>query len=640
MSLKKQLNILVMIGVLVIFSGTLGISIKNTQEYLNKQLKVHAQDTATSLGLSLREVLKNQDIAQADSMLDVIFDRGYYRQIYLDDINGKRILDKKVDVWVDNVPSWFVNMLPLETPILATEISSDWKPVATLGVSVHPGYAYEELWDVARYNLFWMSGLTFIIYMLVYAGLRNLLIPLDEIEKQALAIARKKFVTQSILPRARELRNVVVAMNKMSAKVEENFIAQADLIKKYQDLAYIDPLTGMLNRQAILIEMKAFILNTEEFDSAAFFIVHLSGIDGVNKNEGYAEGDKKLIYISSLINKYIKGDRFVCSRIGGSEFGVFIKNPVEGEAQKLIEKIINTFNLNNTNEQCRPYIGITNIDGSKSIEDYFAEADLALRQALSEKSKNWSIFREINSNYRVRTASEWKKLIEEALRNDLFELYAQSIQFFSIRDHNFREVLLRLNNEDQLIPAGMFMPMAEHFGFSEQLDKLVIQKIIPFLEKYKNTMFAVNISNMSLSNQEFISWFRKKMELMEHSSRIIVEIRESELLKNSNVLENIDLLGQNIAGVALEHFGARLPDFSYLKKINFKYIKLASRYINDIENNEATQFYLQTLIQMAHGLDIPVLAESVEVEITDTVIRSLNMDGAQGFYYGIPEALN
>jgi len=145
MSLKRQILTLVAIVLGLSYAGTLYISIKSTQDYLNKQLSVHAQDTATSLGLSLAPVIRERDLAQANSMIDVIFDRGYFKRISLDAWQGSFRIERELDVWTAEAPDWFVKMLALDTPVQTSEIFVDWKNRAQLSVSIHPGYAYDEL---------------------------------------------------------------------------------------------------------------------------------------------------------------------------------------------------------------------------------------------------------------------------------------------------------------------------------------------------------------------------------------------------------------------------------------------------------------------------------------------------------------
>ena len=119
MSLSRQLIISILLLFIVLFIGTLSISINNTRTYLVDQLASHAEDAATSLGLSLTPAMRTNDLPTMNSMVDAIFDRGYYREINIVALDGKPMIQRKLEVSVEGVPAWFV-MLMLNVPINST----------------------------------------------------------------------------------------------------------------------------------------------------------------------------------------------------------------------------------------------------------------------------------------------------------------------------------------------------------------------------------------------------------------------------------------------------------------------------------------------------------------------------------------
>ncbi|MCW9024708.1 MAG: diguanylate cyclase, partial [Gammaproteobacteria bacterium] len=492
MSIRKQLIILVSTLVMLVFAGTLFISVKNTQGYLNEQLKVHAQDTATSLGLSLIPALRDNDRAKADSLINAIFDRGYYSEIQL--LNNEKIwIDKNMDIWTENAPGWFISMMPLEAPSMSSELTVEWVPSAKLNVTVYTGHAYDELWTVAKHNFFWLILLSSSIYLIIFFGLKKILIPLDLTEKQALAIANREFIVQKQLPKTRELQNVVKAMNHMSSKVKENFTEQVDLIKKYKDMAYIDALTGKINKRGLIAEIESFVCNQEEFLNGAFYIVHLSGIDEINKTQGYSAGDKIIEEVAKCIDKsHMSAHSVVSARIAGADFGVLLKNPYKGESEEMICKILEQYSSNYKHSKDRQiYIGLTEFNSEKNSSSLFSEADLALRAAQSVGTQNWSKYeRDVNEKHTVRTASQWREVIKTMIEQDAIELYIQPVHFFSDNQSACFEVLARINESGNLIPAGTFMPMAEHHGLCEDIDKRIIKKLLQQLHVEKHNTYA------------------------------------------------------------------------------------------------------------------------------------------------------
>ena len=88
MSLSKQLLILISALFLMIFSVNFVLSVNNIRDYLEGESQIHAQDTATSLGLSLSPYMVDNKDPVIEMMMNAIFDRGYYKEIQLVDVNG------------------------------------------------------------------------------------------------------------------------------------------------------------------------------------------------------------------------------------------------------------------------------------------------------------------------------------------------------------------------------------------------------------------------------------------------------------------------------------------------------------------------------------------------------------------------
>ena len=121
MTLSKQLILLVTAIFLMIFGGNLYISIQNIRSYLQEESKVHVQDTATSLGLSLSPYIGDQEDPMLETMINSIFDMGYYREIRLENPDGKVLVQKTNPATFKIVPDWFVESLPIETAVAERE---------------------------------------------------------------------------------------------------------------------------------------------------------------------------------------------------------------------------------------------------------------------------------------------------------------------------------------------------------------------------------------------------------------------------------------------------------------------------------------------------------------------------------------
>ena len=146
MSLSRQLVLLVGSLVLLLFIGTFLISAYNTRHYFESQLASHAQDAATSLGLSATTYVANGDKAMFTAMVNAMIHSGAYLKIRIDDLNGTPLIERHTELNVD-VPAWFVELFPLQPPEGRAAMMSGWNQVGVVRVVSHPGLAYSNLWE-------------------------------------------------------------------------------------------------------------------------------------------------------------------------------------------------------------------------------------------------------------------------------------------------------------------------------------------------------------------------------------------------------------------------------------------------------------------------------------------------------------
>jgi hypothetical protein len=135
MSLKKQL-LFGMITILTLtFMGLFFLQMNTTQRFVERQLDSHAQDTATSLGLAISPALQGlPDIATIDTMVNAIFDRGYYQSITLLNTQNAIIIQRTNPTQIDSVPNWFQLLFKIRPPLVDSQVTNGWSINGTLQV--------------------------------------------------------------------------------------------------------------------------------------------------------------------------------------------------------------------------------------------------------------------------------------------------------------------------------------------------------------------------------------------------------------------------------------------------------------------------------------------------------------------------
>jgi hypothetical protein len=214
MTLYRQISFSLLLLLMLGFTSTVYISTVNLRSLHGTQLASHAQDTATSLGLSLSPHMQAMDMAMLESMISAVFDRGDFQNISLLSIDGKVLAEKSAPVDTGTVPGWFIGAVSLDTPMAEALVMSGWNQAGTLRVTGNPGPAYNRLWESTLDTLKLYLAASTIILLLGMIAVSILLRPLQRIQRQADAICKRSYTVQKKLPRTLELRSMVVAMNR------------------------------------------------------------------------------------------------------------------------------------------------------------------------------------------------------------------------------------------------------------------------------------------------------------------------------------------------------------------------------------------------------------------------------------------
>ncbi|HEX6007393.1 MAG TPA: LapD/MoxY N-terminal periplasmic domain-containing protein, partial [Burkholderiales bacterium] len=341
MKLSRLLVSLISLLWALVFFATLAIVVNSTQDYLQKSMESHAQDTATSLGLSITHSGRVKDPQMVERMTAAIFDRGYYTEILVKSMDGKEIVAKRVEQAVKGVPEWFIAYFPLETPRMEAIVMDGWRQAARIEVVSHPGHAYAELWRVAVRSFWVLLVVAIVSLIVVLVVLQRALRPLDDMEAQAIAISRRQFTVLRKLPWARELHRVANAMNNMCLAVERMLTEQTDLAEKMRKKAYVDPVTGLMNRNDFSEQVAHLVTAPTKFPSGALAVVRIRGFASYNERNGRVEGDALLKRTAHLLSKALeRHEAPTLAKLDGPEFGILMPNIPQLDLPRLGDEII------------------------------------------------------------------------------------------------------------------------------------------------------------------------------------------------------------------------------------------------------------------------------------------------------------
>lgn len=651
MTLYKQLLGTAFTILLCLCIGLWAGELKRTRDYLVNQLESHAQDTATSLGLSLTALTGGVDVPVMETMVSALFDRGYYRRIQVVDIEGQVLVNRTTEVTLDLVPAWFITMVELAPPQAEALIMAGWQQIGSVSVESHPGYAYKMLWHSARDTALWFALTGLAVTLAGGLGLRSLLKPLHKVEEQALALCDRRFQIQKQLPRTRELRQVVLAMNRMTTKIREMFEEQATFADTLRQRTYQDPLTGVGNRRYLEAQITTKIEEKTGAVRGSFLLLQIQGLLEINRTCGYEAGDRLLRESAAIITQVCRDlPEAAIARLGGGDFALLLPNIDESHAHRIAAASLEDLRRQAADHLPTPVIiacGGVVYDQATSCRRLLEQADTALSSA-GYSGNTPAVLQGLTQGDTTIAVgkTQWQEMLASILENRSVTLYSQPA--VSLRDTDrtiiHHEILTRvLAPEDRLLSVGLFVPTAERLGLMPALDRMIIERILSEpLHRLAPLRTAINLSPLSLTDNSFVSWLHGQLERCAREGlQLNFEFPEYRILRYSDLIaefaRKIRMQGHCIG---IDHFGQGLIHFGYLQSLLPDYVKIDRALTHALHGEHSdSSFFINALCTVAHSLDIKVMVEGIETEEQWRVLASLSLDAAQGFYLQRPRPL-
>jgi EAL domain-containing protein (putative c-di-GMP-specific phosphodiesterase class I)/GGDEF domain-containing protein len=652
MSLRLQLYLL--IGCLSIFSfgAALYNNVSNMRGYLNEQLASHAQGAAHSLGLSISPFMDEEGLVIAETMTNAIFDSGYYQHITFTDLDGNVLFERNNPEGNFTVPQWFISWFTLHPPVMTSEVSDGWRIAGKLDVQSHAGTSYKSLWDHALSNLSSALFQLVIALLCAYFILKAVLTPLNSIEKQAELVNQKHFIINPIKPFTSELRTVVKAINRMVDNIQRSFNEQTKLAEALSREVYIDPHTGLPNRRALLKKFESIEAEYEQHGNRFYLgLLSMTSLKQVNDDEGYGGGDDYILSGAQLFSKQMHNLQGASLyRISGSEFA-FLISLTDNAAKDLDQQMAASILIESSPRFSNGFAkhSLTRVNHQEDFADVVMRLDNQLvHNQYADNAKGLVSAKAMQKNH---SREEWLGILTQFtqyFKNEINHCHSKDfaikcipldkifdLMLQPVVDDNqsilYVESFVRFKIDGENLSTLDVFAMAERLGVLQDLEQAVISFIFYKLQHIEHTRVAINISNRALHNPQFTDWlFDLYQKLHKTLPPLLYEFNESGAMLSLESTEKfISRAKQFDIDIAIERFGSSLSSFCYIRNLNIDFIKIDPSYVRDIAQAD-TRFFVQTVIQICHGIGIKIIAPQVESAIVGEHFSLMNIDGLQG----------
>ena len=633
MSLSKQLLILISVLFLMIFSLNFLLSVNNIKSYLEEESLIHAQDAATSLGLSLSPYMVEETDPIIETTMNVIFDSGYYLEIKLVNVENQPLITLTNKKEFEGVPDWFVEMIPMKTAMAEREISSGWNISGVIYVTVNPGIAYLKLYQQAKSGFYYSLAAFVLSIALLFLVLRLTLSSLKRIDQMALTIAGGRFETIDQLPWTTEVRNVTASMNIMSRKIEgaiKNLNSKLEGIgKKLQQ----DDLTGLYKKISFDTDIKKLFLADDV--KAFIFMIKVDGLAVLVKELDHDKIDQFLKDFAGVlvaVSDQCEDAEITSYRFFGSEFAL-IANQVNFKQTEDIAKLLSSSLAELGEKYKKPdiaHIGVAPFNPFGATDDVLLAANEAYEQAQLIGANSYYIR---TSEDRAKDIAEWKSLVFDIVDNHDYQVsFVEQVESFQTEQLLMEEAFTQaVDKKGNLIPIGIFISIAEKFEKIVDLDKGVTSQVIEYIKAGQiQHAVAINLSTRTIKNSHFRSWLARLIKQNPSiSQQLVFSISAYAVAKEVSVFkEFIGFVHELNAKVIIKRFETQSMSPEVAKELNPDFIRLARDIGNGIATDAGKKVFVETMQEIAELLDISVLAENVHAENDFACIKAIGIAGA------------
>lgn len=436
----------------------------------------------------------------------------------------------------------------------------------------------------------------------------------------------------------------VILLLSLTVLMIERHRTNQKVQKHITELAFGDQLTGLRNLAWLEEKGSQILLNSEQ-QSYAIIAFDVLRFDVINEYYGREVGDKIIKYIAQTVSREINMSGAVLIRVKADHF--LCLTPFD-EREELTALIINIRDKYNYYQEGETEIKFNLIFGAYLIPDNNFPITSAIDYAeiaRKEARINTSSISFFDEKMREKMNSEkaLEDIQEQSLLNGEFKLYFQPK--IDMRDGKIvgAEALVRwANPEKGFMLPNLFIPLFERNRFIITLDFYVLEEVYKMIQRRLNSGLkvvpvSVNQSRSHLTEEQYIEDLQKLRSRYNIPDGFIeLELTEtafSEMVNIHEVLRKAKELGFQIA---IDDFGTGFSSLTMLNDNSLDVLKIDKSFLEKSLTSEKTRNIILKTVEMAHALNMQVIAEGVETQEQAQFLMSVGCNFAQGYLYSKP----
>jgi diguanylate cyclase (GGDEF)-like protein len=435
--------------------------------------------------------------------------------------------------------------------------------------------------------------------------------------------------------------------------ITERTIAQ----KQLQYEAYHDVLTELPNRRFFNECLNELVKSNRQQKPFSLILIHIDRFDMVTSSAGFKTGDLLMQAVSQHLRTFCQG---YCSlnlekklyRLDSNKFSLLLDHLPEHDfaehlATELHQTMAKAVCIKEKEFHLSLSIGISHYPShSLESEALLANADAALtriktdggdgilcyNQDIHDKEQAW-----------ITLESDLRLAIE---RDELQLFYQPKITAHKHKITGLEALIRWFKSDGKMVSPAEFIPIAEQTGLIITIGDWVIEQAFRQLKAWQdlstldeNFSIAVNLSAKQFQHPDFIHNIKQRLTEADINPKFIeLEITESLLIgdieQSIRIMHQLKDIGFKLS---IDDFGTGYSSLSYLKQFPIDKLKIDRAFVMDIESNNDDKILAKSIIDLAHNLNLSVIAEGVENDQQLAIIEQLGAEEIQGFYFSKPK---
>lgn len=602
MTLFKQIASVVSAIFVLLFVIVLAVSFTILKESAKKSLYENAQNSATSISLSIDNL--GADLGSIKTVVSASFDNGNYEKIEFVDSAGEIQCKRAKEEGESKVPEWFKEIVNIEPIVARSDISSGWNPLGVIEVSGDRAILYHQLYDMFFSLLFYLGIAIVGSLILLHLLFTMMLKPLFMVRQQAEAIMANKFIVQEKMPFTKEFRAMTESMNSMVQKVEHIFNNANDALKENTKLLYVDHGTELHNRRYFALKAGEYIFDHSGFSKGVVAVLGVTRADLLNKLIGYKNTDSFFMDIANELTESFGGfEGSLIARLNGSEFVAMIPTQKPEELKRTMalfaEKAYTIYDkLNITENGVGIGIGFCKYGNEENIGKLFSKIDYTLSQAKLSRDCDYCVF----ENEAVDMGrEEWREVLKEAIKKGGFRLIYENIVDINDSTIAYQDLNFHLQIDSKVYTYNEFIAPVTELRMLADVYMSVLKRAI---NQHGGKTMSVYLPFYLIECTDTYHRLREIFESIDTPNKdVIFEISEDALMKRYDCsVHTIELVRSFGYEFAIANFIASSDDYTFLKDLRPKYVKTSKNFLLD----RAQNVNLLKIIMESIGLGIIV----------------------------------